>query len=181
MSFPSIYIQNYAGTPVPVVDRKTGELVTIITRPQDFNMQPPLPSITVIPDNNPVGLTTDDPRFDIVLGGFFIENTGFLYKDPVIQIIDKDKERSNGEVEAVVREGRIVNVEIINTGTSFKRIPEITITDETGYGAVIFPVMNLIPKEGGDNPEFKSGEEGTPSGKPIEAIFCQSRDLKNLY
>jgi len=181
MSFPSIYIQNYKGTPVPVVDRKSGELVSIITRPEDFNMSPPLPGVSVLADNNPVGLTTDDPRFDVVLGGFYIENTGFSYTNPVVEIIDKDTLVPNGEVEAVLKEGRIVNIEIINTGTSFKRIPEITITDETGFGAVVYIVMNLIPKEGGENPEFKPGEDGTSSGKPIEAVFCQSRDLKNLY
>lgn len=175
MSFPSVYIPNYKGTPVPVVDRRTGELVTVLTRPQDFAMEPNIPPVSIIPDNNPVGLTTDDPRFDVVLGGFFIENTGFAYQDPIIEIFDKDRQALNGEASAVIREGRIVNIEIINNGTTFKRIPEVTITDEKGYGAVVFPVMNLVPRETGENPGFKPGEE------PIEAIFCQSRDLKNLY
>ena len=175
MSFPSIYIRNYNGTPVPVVDRQSGELVTILTRPQDFADEPNIPPVSVIPDNNPVGLTTDDPRFDVVLGGFLIENTGFDYGNPAIEIFDKDREAPNGKVKAVVAEGRIVNVEILNSGTTFKRIPRVTITDETGFGARIFPVMNLVPREAGENPQFKPGEE------PIEAIFCQSKDLKNLY
>ena len=175
MSFPTIYIPNYRGTPIPVVDRESGELVSIITRPEDFAMEPAIPPVSVIVDNNPVGLTSDDPRFNVVLGSFYIENTGFAYKDPVIEILDKDRGEPNGEARAVIRSGRIVNIEIINTGTAFKRIPEVTITDPTGYGAVIYPVMNLVPREAGENPAYKSGED------PIEAIFCQSRDLKNLY
>jgi hypothetical protein len=175
MGFPTIYIPNYKGTPIPVVDRESGELVSIITKPEDFADDPPRPPVSVIPGNNPVGLTTDDPRFNVVLGGFYIENTGFDYKDPVIQIFDRDRDELNGEARAVLSQGRIVNVEIINTGTGFKRLPEVQIIDPTGFGSVIFPVLNLIPREAGENPAFK------PDEKPIEAIFCQSRDLKNLF
>jgi len=176
MSFPSVYIEDYKGVPVPVVDRNSGELVSIITRPEDFGGGNPNPPITVIPDNNPVGLTSDDPRFDIILGGVYVQNTGFSYSDAVrITVTDKDQEKTNGELSAIVREGRIVAVEIINSGTSFRRLPKLTIFDNSGYGAIIFPVMSLVPREGGENPQFK------PEEAPIEAIFCQSRDLKNLY
>ena len=61
--------------------------------------EPNIPPVSVIPDNNPVGLTTDDPRFDVVLGGFLIENTGFDYGNPTIEIIDKDREAPNGVVK----------------------------------------------------------------------------------
>lgn len=175
MSFPTIFIPNYIGTPVPVVDRESGELVAILTRPQNFANTSAIPPVSVIADNNPVGLTSDDPRFNVVLGSFYVQNTGFQYTDPLIEIFDKDRQELNGEARAVIREGRIVNVEIINSGTSFKRIPEVSITDPTGHSAIVYPVMNLVPRNAGENPAYKPGE------KPIEAIFCQSRDLKNFY
>ena len=175
MGFPTIFIPNYNNTPSPVVDRESGELVAILTDPKSFPDDPAFPQVSVVPDNTNVGLTTDDPRFNVVLGGFYIENTGFAYTNPAIEVFDRDREETNGEVVAVVSQGRIVNIEIINTGTGFKRLPEITINDSTGYGCVVFPVLNLIPREAKENPAFKPGE------KPIEAIFCQSRDLKNLY
>jgi len=175
MGFPTIYIPRYNGTPIPVVDRESGELAAILTDPKNFPDDPAFPQVSVLPDNVEIGLTTDDPRFNVVLGGFFVENTGFGYTNPIIEIFDRDREEPNGEAVAVVRQGRIVNVEIINTGTGFKRLPEVIINDPAGFGSVIFPVLNLIPREAGENPAFKPGE------KPIEAIFCQSRDLKNLY
>ena len=177
MGFPTIYIPNYKGTPIPVVDRESGELVSIITKPEDFADDPPRPPVSVIPGNNPVGLTTDDPRFNVVLGGFYIENTGFDYKDPVIQIFDRDRDELNGEARAVLSQGRIVNVEIINSGTRFKRIPFLEILDETGSGALIYPVMNIVPNGNGgdDNPEYK------PLPESVEYVFCQSKQLKNLY
>lgn len=173
--FPSIYIPNYKGTPVPVVDRNSGELVAILTRPQDFSESPAFPQVSVVPDENEVGLTTDDPRFDVILGGLYVDNTGFGYTDPVVEIYDKDREDFNGEAKAIVSDGRIVNIEIINTGTTFRRIPEVRITDPTGYGAVAYAVMSLIPREAGDNPTFKPGQG------PVEMVFCQSKNLKNLY
>lgn len=178
MTFPSISIQNYTGTPIPVVDRESGEMVAVLTNPADFSPNTPFASVTVIPDLTTVGLTTDDPRFDVVVGGYYIENTGFNYTNDVeIKVIDKDLDQENGKAKATVFDGRIINVEIINSGTRFKRIPFLEILDKTGSGALIYPVMNIVPNgnDGDDNPEYK------PLPESVEYVFCQSKQLNNLY
>lgn len=177
MTFPSISIQNYTGTPIPVVDRESGELVAVLTNPADFSPTTPFANVAVIPDLNPVGFTSDDPRFDVVVGGYYIENTGFNYTNDVeIKVIDKDLDQENGKARAVVFDGRIINVEIINSGTRFKRIPLLEIIDKTGFGATIYPVMNIVPNDkGDDNPEYK------PLPESVEYVFCQSKQLNNLF
>ena len=175
--FPSVYISGYEGVPVPVVDRKTGELVSIIT---SCSLWPttPNPPIGVIPGDSEIGITTDDDDYDFVLGGFHIANTGFNYCNPVIEIWDRDKETNeNGEARPIVVEGRIVSVDIINNGTGFRRVPEIRVYDDGkecgtdgGFGAQIYPIMNVIPKA-----------EAKSSQIPIEVIYCPSPRQKNLY
>jgi hypothetical protein len=112
-----------------VIDKNTGEYVALLTSPISWSTEHPKVPITVIPDNNDVGILSQDPNFDIELGGFYIQNTGRGYKVPTINIIDKDTGLKNGEVEAVVVDGRIVDLKIKNSGTNFKRIPRIEIID----------------------------------------------------
>ncbi len=156
VKFPQIYIQNYDGVPIPVVDRNTGELVLVLTSCELFDEDDPSAPVTVIPPSaseGSDGIFSDSPQFDIQLNGFFIQNTGFRYCRPVITIIDRDTNEENGKVNVTVFDGRIVNVQVVNKGTGFRRIPEVIITDtgvecqgQTGFGAVIYPIMELVPR-----------------------------------
>jgi hypothetical protein len=177
-SFPSIFIRNYKGRPLPVVDRDTGELVAILTTCKDWP-DIPAPPVTIIPDDNPNGITTDDPNFEIVLGGLVVANTGFQYCNPKIEIFDKDKKKANGEATLTIIDGRIVEAEILNKGSGFKRLPEIRITDDGsscgtngGFGSVIYPIMEVIPKEDSELGSVVSA---------LEVVYCPSKNLKNLY
>ena len=83
---------------------------------------------------------------------------------------DKDNGTSNyAEVKAVVSEGRIVNVEIINNGTNFRRIPEVVIKDKSGYNAILRPIMLVVPQV--RNPKVIV---------PVESIQCPSKNQANL-
>ena len=135
-----------------------------------WDPEEPTPGVTLIPDNSGVGITTDDPNYDIVLGGFFVGNTGKNYTDPEIEIIDKDRPVTNGEVSAVVVRGRIVDVEIINNGSGFLRLPEVKVRDKDGYGARLYPIMSVVPR-----PEAK------PLGIPVQMIACPTKNQTNLY
>ena len=148
LAFPSIYIKGYAGSPVPVVDKSSGEMVAILTNCQAWSPNFPNANISVIPEKNPIGITTDDPNYDIVLGGFMIQNTGFEYCDPEITIYDRDKKTdNNAKAKLIAFDGRIVDYDIINNGTAFKRIPEVTVTDRcTGYGAKLLPIMSVVAR-----------------------------------
>jgi len=172
LSFPSVYIKGYKGSPVPVVDRSTGEMVAILTNCQAWNPNNPNANISVIPGTNPIGITTDDPDYDIVLGGFMIQNTGFEYCDPTVTLYDKDNfTDENAEVKLVTVDGRIVDYDIINNGSGFKRIPEAIITDRcSGYGAKLLPIMSVIAR-----PNAK------PLPAPVNAVYCPSKNQRNLY
>jgi hypothetical protein len=156
VNFPIIYIRNYRGTPIPVVDRTTGEIVLVVTSCSSFDPDDPSSPVTVIPAS-PIeneGIFSDDPNFNVRLNGFFIQNTGFNYCEPVIDIIDRDTGAVNGKARIEVVEGRVVNIEVIEKGDNFKRIPEIIITDNgskcnglIGSGAVVYPIMELVPRD----------------------------------
>lgn len=168
-TFPSLYIPTYNGTPVPVVDRTTGELVAVVTECKAFSLNP-RPKCTVIPDDSPIGIVSDDIRYDIRLGGFFIENTGFNYTNPTIEIYDKDNgTNNNASATVVTKDSRIVAIEVINTGTGFRRIPEVIIRDETGYNAKVRPIMSVITRS-------TTAEIVTP----VESIQCPSKNQLNL-
>ena len=178
-TFPSIYIPGYQGTPVPVVDRESGELVAILTNCKSFDPNRPNANISIIPDNNETGITTDDPQYDITLGGFFIANTGFDYCNPKIRIFDRDKKiDSNASAKLIVVNGRIVDYDIINNGTAFKRIPDIEIYDDGtncgtrgGFGAKLYPIMSVVERE---------SKPGKPKLPPVNMVYCPSNQ-ENLY
>ena len=169
-SYPSVFIKGYRGNPVPVVDSNSGELVAILTNCNSWDPNQPGANVSIIPDNSAIGIRTDDPNYDIVLGGFFVANTGRGYCEPEIIIMDKDRNGINGVVRPVVVSGRIVDVEIINNGTGFRRIPRVIITDECGYGARIYPIMSVVAK-----PQAK------PLPVPVQMIACPSKNQRNLY
>jgi hypothetical protein len=172
LAFPSVYIRGYKGSPVPVVDKASGELVAILTNCQSWDPNNPNANVSVIPNTNPIGITTDDTDFDIVLGGFLIQNTGFDYCEPYIRIFDRDKQtENNAEAKLIINEGRIVDYEIINNGTGFKRLPEVTISDRcSGFGAKLIPIMSVVAR-----PNAK------PLPAPVNAVYCPSKNQRNLY
>jgi hypothetical protein len=146
-AFPTFFVRGYQGTPIPVIDKNTGEFVALLTAPVSFSENHPKVPITVIPDNNDVGILSQDPDFDIELGGFYIQNTGRGYSLPSINIIDKDTGTENGEVEPVVVDGRIVDVIIKNSGRNFKRIPRIEIIDN-GKSKLLKEIESEMEKRG---------------------------------
>ncbi len=167
--FPSVFIKEYACQPIPVVDRASGEMVAVLTSSSCFSPNAPVAQVSLIPDASITGIVTDDPAYDVELGGFFISNTGFDYVDPVIQIYDRDKDTyENAEATLVVVEGRIVDYEIINNGTQFRRLPDVRIIDrnDTGFGAELYPIMSIIEQD-----------KAKPLPEPIQKVFCPSNQL----
>ena len=146
-NYPSITIQGYAGTPIPVIDPTSGELVMVLTNPLSFNPKRECPSTAVFADDSSKGITTKDPNYDVFLSGFYIANSGTGYdKETTIKVIDKDRELETAEVKPRIRNGRITFIEIINNGGGFRRIPRIKIQNAgSGKGLKIYPMMGLRP------------------------------------
>ena len=53
-----------------------------------------------------------------------------------------------------------------DNGTGFCRLPEVTVTDEDGYGALIYPIMNAVPKS-----------EAKASPVAQQMIFCPGGEI----
>lgn len=166
--FPSIYIKNYNSVPVPVVDQRTGELVSIMTDMTKWGRTTPFAAISILPDESPVGILTNDPDYDIVVGAIHVANTGFNYSDAKVEIIDKDTGKENGKAKIKLFRNRIVQVEVIDPGTGFLRIPKIKIYDTNGVGAKLMPIMSVIPRS-----------EAKPLPPAIRMIYCPSKNLRN--
>ena len=172
--FPSIYIPDYFGTPTPVVDPSTGEFVAILTLPQAFGMLPS-PRVSLIPDKSCLGIRSDDENYDIVVGGIYISNTGFNYsEDVVVELYDRDRKVLNGEAKCVVIEGRIVEIQLINNGSGYKRIPEVRIKDNSGFGARLYPIMNVVQRVPGD-----IGVKPIPEA--VKVSYCPGKNQFNNH
>ena len=167
--YPSIVIDGYNGTPTPVIDRKSGEMVMVLTNPVLFGDKPN-PSVSIIPDDSRVGVLTDDERYDVILCDMYVQNTGKTYtNDVTLTLIDRDTGEENGKVRPILRDGRIIDVEILNTGTGFKRIPELIISDKSGFGSKIYPIMCFVRR-----PESIDALQ-----EPVHISLCPSKDRVN--
>ena len=65
-------------------------------------------------------------------------------------------------------DNRIVQVEVLNSGSRFKRLPSIKVVDAKGFGAKLSPIMNVVAK-----PEAKALPD------PVRMIYCPSKTLRN--
>ena len=113
---------------------------------------------------------TDDPDYDIRLSAMFIENTGFAYENPEFVVIDKDTGRENGKVKATLQEGRLVELEVIEAGTNFRRIPEVRLKNsnqDPGYGCRVRPIMDVVPRD----------QAQLPQG--IDVVYCPAKNQLN--
>lgn len=169
-AFPSIYIPGYFGTPVPIVDRETGQLVAITTNPRSFDRNLPNPAVSIIPGTNTLGYTTDNENYSFVISGVHIANTGFAYtEDCEVIVTDLYTGRVAAELGIILKEGRIVDVEIINSGINLRRIPNIRIRCGTGYGAKLYPIISMVPRS-----------DSKLLAPPVSMVFCPGKNQLNL-
>ena len=174
-NFPSVVIEGYLGTPVPVVDRDTGELVTVLINQRSFSNKAN-PSVSIIPDDSSIGIVSDSSNYDIYLSHFYVQNTGAGYgPDTEIIVTDKDWDIQRAIVRPKIVNGRIVSVEVINNGSGFKRIPKIKIKGK-GRRAKLYPIMGLKVKE--SNPSVKKLQQNVVlSLTPTTANLYTTLDL----
>ena len=177
-AFPEIFIQGYNGSPTPVINRDSGEMVAVLTACNSWNSNYPQAPVTIIPGKSSNGIFSDNPDYDIVIGGFFIQNTGFNYCSPEVKIWDQDTGTyGNAQVSPIISDGRIVDIQIINSGTGFVRIPIVEVfetnPDCRGYGAIIYPIMNVVPRA-------KSKDVLNPPAV-TQSIFCPAKNQENRF
>ena len=87
------------------------------------------------PPNPPDGEGDDKVA---ILGDIVIDNRGFGYSEDDEVIIP------GGEGELIVRNGKIIGVNITNPGIGYTTLPEIRINTKTGFNANLKPVLRFI-------------------------------------
>ena len=98
-------------------------------------------------DNVPVGVIDTN-----------IINTGSGYEDAVVT-------DDNTEYDIIIENGRIIDAKPLNN-IKIDELPVITVTSNTGTGALIKPILGKLPL--------------TPQGEVIQVIDCISPNIKNI-
>ena len=81
------------------------------------------------------------------IGLIFIDDPGFGYDDGDTLLIG---DGTNGSGDLIINNGQIIGVNITNPGIGFTSLPSMTINTETGYNAVLKPVLRFInPNDSG--------------------------------
>ena len=75
---------------LPVINRDSGEVVAILTAVLLGILTIHRHQLLLSQARASNGIFSDNPDYDIVLGGFFIQNTGFNYCEPQVAIWDQD-------------------------------------------------------------------------------------------
>jgi hypothetical protein len=153
-------------------------MVAVLTACNSWNANYPQAPVSIIPSKSSNGIFSDNPDYDIVLGGFFIQNTGFNYCNPEVKIWDQDTGTyGNAQVTPIVSDGRIVDIQIINSGRGFLRIPIVEVfetnPDCRGYGSIIYPIMNIVPKS--------QSKDVLDPPAIAQSIFCPGKNQENRF
>ena len=117
----------------------------------------------------PPETTTSDPGYDVVsdISSVDVVNPGFGFSDNDTITVTPD----NGAVlEPVIQDGSITGVNIINPGIGFDVLPDITVNTETGYNAILNPVLRFSQVD--DNVGFVLPE----GAKLISVIDCVGKN-----
>jgi len=108
--------------------------------PEDPNLPPGSPGAPGSPGD-------DGDTVISTIGSIFIDDGGFRYGDGDTLLIG---DGTNGSGDLIIKNGQIVGVNITNPGIGFTSLPSITINTETGYNAVLKPVLRFInPNDSG--------------------------------
>jgi hypothetical protein len=115
--------------------------------PEDPNLPPRTPEDPNLPPGAPGGGGDDGDEVISTIGLIFIDDPGFGYDDGDTLLIG---DGTNGSGDLIINNGQIIGVNITNPGIGFTSLPSMTINTETGYNAVLKPVLRFInPNDSG--------------------------------
>lgn len=103
-----------------------------------------------------------------IITGVLISNTGINYSNTDI-IVDSACNNDIRITPIVDDDGRIIDVNIINPGTSIRVFPRLEINTESGEGAVLFPILSFNRS---DDVSRESSDPNAVSGKINKVVYC---------
>ena len=134
---------------VGVVITDTGQEYLPTTTETTLNPDGTLTEKEVIPDPN--GNYDGKQSYVTSLGEVVVDNVGFEYSDGDTATVsggsiatdDTDGTIGQAQVELNIQNGFIVGATVVNGGSGFTSLPDITINSDTGAGAKLKPVLKF--------------------------------------
>ena len=134
---------------------KLGVVCVVITNPgQEYlsnttettlNPDGTLTQKEVSPDPN--GNYDGKQSYITSLGKVVVDNVGFEYSDGDTATVATDDTMGEAQVELNIQNGFIVGATVVNGGSGFTSLPDITINSDTGAGAKLKPVLKFTKVE----------------------------------
>ena len=148
-----VYVPDPNGTELGVVDvviTDTGQEYLPNTTETTLNPDGTLTQKEVSPDPN--GNYDGKQSYVTSLGDVVVDNVGFEYSDGDTATVSggsiaTDDTIGEAQVELNIQNGFIVGATVVNGGSGFTSLPDITINSDTGAGAKLKPVLKFTKVE----------------------------------
>jgi len=143
-----IYVPDPNGTELGVVDvviTDSGQEYLPNTTETTLNPDGTLTQKEVSPDPN--GNYDGKQSYITSLGDVVVDNVGFEYSEGDTATVATDDTIGEAQVELNIQNGFIVGATVVNGGSGFTSLPDITINSDTGAGAKLKPVLKFTKVE----------------------------------
>ena len=148
-----VYVPDPNGTELGVVDvviTDSGQEYLPNTTETTLNPDGTLTDKEVTPDPN--GNYDGKQSYVTSLGEVVVDNVGFEYSDGDTATVSggsiaTDDTIGEAQVELNIQNGFIVGATVVNGGSGFTSLPDITINSDTGAGAKLKPVLKFTKVE----------------------------------
>jgi hypothetical protein len=155
-----------------IIEIGIGDLVILAGQPEYISEENTTVTAPPCPEDGPatsVSTTSASTTYPVVIeiGDVNVANPGFGFQDGDTITVTPD----NGAVlEPVITNGSITGVNIINPGIGFDEMPELSVNTNTGYNAILNPVLSF--KRVDDNVAFN-----IPAGtKLVSVVDCVGKN-----
>ena len=130
---------------VDVVITDSGQEYLPNTTETTLNPDGTLTQKEVLPDPN--GNYDGKQSYVTSLGDVVVDNVGFEYSEGDTATVATDDTIGEAQVELNIQNGFIVGATVVNGGSGFTSLPDITINSDTGAGAKLKPVLKFTKVE----------------------------------
>ena len=130
---------------VDVVITDSGQEYLPNTTETTLNPDGTLTQKEVSPDPN--GNYDGKQSYVTSLGDVVVDNVGFEYSEGDTATVATDDTIGEAQVELNIQNGFIVGATVVNGGSGFTSLPDITINSDTGAGAKLKPVLKFTKVE----------------------------------
>ena len=150
-----------------IIEIGVGDLVILAGEPEYVSEENTSITAPPCPDTTPTTSVSTTYPVVVSIGDVNVANPGFGFQDGDTITVTPD----NGAIlEPIIQNGSIAGVNIINPGIGFDEMPELSMNTNTGYNALLNPVLSF--KRVDDNVAFD-----IPAGtKLVSVVDCVGKN-----